>query len=300
MILKIYGLLSYDAVNVGLQDLAMGVDFLKDNAKASNIPLISANIIDKKNKKTLFQPYIIKEIAGAKFGIFGLTSDSRIRKYFKNNINNIEILPPMDTAKKIVKELKAKGINVIIALSNLGYGNDIKLAKNVSGINFIVESWSYLRLNYPRKVDKSFILSPHFKGQYIGKLSIFLKSGAYNFYNPQQEKVLKVRIKGYEAQMKYYRRLAKGMDPAEYFKNDKKRLWSINKLKKLIEDTKKELEEHTMAKKRGDVSIIHNELFAMQLSLSEDKEIKKIIKRLNPKIEALLPPKEKKGKERRR
>ncbi|MBW1973207.1 MAG: hypothetical protein JRI44_10320, partial [Deltaproteobacteria bacterium] len=53
-------------------------------------------------------------------------------------------------------------------------------------------------------------------------------------------------------------------------------------------------------KKRGDVSIIHNELFAMQLSLPEDKEIKKIIKRLNPKIEALLPPKEKKGKERRR
>ena len=71
-ILKLYGKMGYDAVNIGDTDLVLGLEYLSTLQKHSPVPFLSANLKDKKTGKTLFKPYLVKEIHGLKVGIIGL------------------------------------------------------------------------------------------------------------------------------------------------------------------------------------------------------------------------------------
>lgn len=53
--------MSVDAVNVGLPDLAGGLEYLTDLATSASIPFVSANIVGG-NGKPVFQPYRTKEL----------------------------------------------------------------------------------------------------------------------------------------------------------------------------------------------------------------------------------------------
>ncbi len=46
-ILKLYGKMGYDAIDVGDTDLALGLEYLKTLQKRSPVPLLSANLKDK-------------------------------------------------------------------------------------------------------------------------------------------------------------------------------------------------------------------------------------------------------------
>jgi len=75
LISQIYGRIGCDAVNVGEQDLVLGVDFLRELENTSSLPFTSANLTDAKDRP-LFKPYILKKIAGKTIGIFGVIGDT--------------------------------------------------------------------------------------------------------------------------------------------------------------------------------------------------------------------------------
>ncbi len=76
LLIQSYNDMGYDAVNVGEKDLIMGLTFLSDLTQKAKFPFLSANLLDKKTEKAIFKPYVIKEIAGLKIGIFGLLDDT--------------------------------------------------------------------------------------------------------------------------------------------------------------------------------------------------------------------------------
>jgi hypothetical protein len=67
--------LNIDAVNVGQRDLRYGLQFLVQRAKYDHLPMVSANLLDKKSRKPIFQPYLIKKVGNVKVGVLGLMSD---------------------------------------------------------------------------------------------------------------------------------------------------------------------------------------------------------------------------------
>ena len=73
-ILKGYGKISCDAINVGHHELSAGLDFLLESARKSTIPFISANLRDADTYKLLFEPYLLIERQGLTIGVVGLTS----------------------------------------------------------------------------------------------------------------------------------------------------------------------------------------------------------------------------------
>ncbi|MCK5553142.1 MAG: hypothetical protein KAJ09_08365, partial [Deltaproteobacteria bacterium] len=74
VLVRAYEEIGYSAVNVGEKDLTLGLGFLNEVAKRAEFPFISANLVDRKNRKTLFKPCVTEEIAGIKVGIIGLMS----------------------------------------------------------------------------------------------------------------------------------------------------------------------------------------------------------------------------------
>ncbi len=57
--LRAMGAMGFDAVNVGYTDLGAGVKTLQETAKAANVPLISANVVDPSGK-LVFEPYRVE------------------------------------------------------------------------------------------------------------------------------------------------------------------------------------------------------------------------------------------------
>ena len=73
-ILKGYGKIGCDAINVGHYELSAGLEFLLESARRSTTPFISANLRDADTYKLLFEPYLLIQRQGLTIGVVGLTN----------------------------------------------------------------------------------------------------------------------------------------------------------------------------------------------------------------------------------
>ncbi|MEK9148810.1 MAG: hypothetical protein AAB267_02045, partial [Candidatus Desantisbacteria bacterium] len=126
VIAEAYKKIGIDALNVGELDLALGINYLLGKKKGIDLPFVSSNIIYADNEKTVFPPFIIREIKGLKIAIFGLIPV--VSSAETGDAKDIRILPPAETARKMVERLRKKA-DIVILLSNLGQGEDEKLAR---------------------------------------------------------------------------------------------------------------------------------------------------------------------------
>ena len=92
--------------------------------------------------KTL--PYVVKEVAGQKVGIVGIITPEV--KVISNVGPNLGFAPASQTARRVIAQLQARGVDKIILLTHQGYDEDLALAKEVAGIDVIVGGHSHTLL----------------------------------------------------------------------------------------------------------------------------------------------------------
>ncbi len=135
---KAMNLLDYDAGNIGNHEFNYGLDFLQTSLKGSKFPYVNANVYvddkdqDPNNDKNYFTPYQIlertfKDEAGndvkLKVGVIGFVPP-QIMIWDKNNLSGKVIAKDnVETAKKYVPEMKAKGADIIVAIPHSGLGS---------------------------------------------------------------------------------------------------------------------------------------------------------------------------------
>src|SRR5688500_16460920 len=71
-LLEIMALRGYNARAVGERELGYGYDAFKALAAKSNVPILSANLIDKKTGKPAFKTSVVVKKGGTRVGIFAL------------------------------------------------------------------------------------------------------------------------------------------------------------------------------------------------------------------------------------
>jgi len=132
---KAMNLLNYDAANLGNHEFNYGLDFLKRTINGANFPYVSANTFhddgddDTANDKPYFTPYIILDRTvidtngkslTIKVGVIGFLPP-QITQWDKANLDGkIVTHDIVDTARKYVPEMKAKGADLVIAVPHSG------------------------------------------------------------------------------------------------------------------------------------------------------------------------------------
>lgn len=132
---KAMNLLDYDAANIGNHEFNYGLDFLMKSLNGANFPYVVANVYfddgddDATNDQNYFQPYIIKdkEVVDSegnkqtiKIGYIGFTPP-QIMTWDKANLTGKVISKDIvETARKFVPEMKAKGADVVVAIPHSG------------------------------------------------------------------------------------------------------------------------------------------------------------------------------------
>ena len=129
----------FDLFTLGNHEFDDGNKVLKSFLDELKIPVVSANVVPDKGSilEGKWIPYIIKKIGGQDVALVGLDVVGKTVRSSSPG-PDIKFLDEVETAKKVVEELQAKGINKIIFISHAGYEKNLEIAEKVSGIDVII------------------------------------------------------------------------------------------------------------------------------------------------------------------
>jgi 5'-nucleotidase / UDP-sugar diphosphatase len=139
-------MLGVDAFALGNHEFDRGAEPIPGWIARSKFPWLSANIDFSAEPAIapLVRPYLIKEINGDKVAIIGVTTETTPQT--TTDAGKAVFNDAIESARRQVDILTARGINKIILLSHLGYIQDKALASKLAGIDIIVGGHSHTLL----------------------------------------------------------------------------------------------------------------------------------------------------------
>lgn len=119
--------LNYDAMAVGNHEYNFGLKVLEKARREANFPWLSANTYDKATGKTHYKPYIIKEVAGVRVGILGLTTPGVPTWDNPVNYAGLEFHEPVSEARKWVPVMRnEEKADLVVVAMHMGLGEDLR------------------------------------------------------------------------------------------------------------------------------------------------------------------------------
>lgn len=208
-----YNYMGYDAVTVGNHEFDKPISVLLGQMKNADFPFIISNI--EMNGKPFGQEFLIKEINGVKIGLFGLTTvyTESLSVY----ANEVAFKSEVETARRMVKLLKERKADIIIALAHLGFTEmtpefmtSRKLVAQVAGIDILVDGHSHSYMDKPEQVNNTWIVTANQSGHYVGEGKLEVKNGRLTGFSWKP-----VLIKGFAPDTTLSRILKPFVDAAE-------------------------------------------------------------------------------------
>lgn len=130
--------LGYAAMNLGMNELVLGADKLKDIRSKISIPMIASNLIVRKDGLPIAERYVIKKIGNITIGILGVVPVEifNINSGY-GHADDFLITDPEIELKKLVPEIRNK-VDFLILLSQCGNKGTETLIDNVGGIDLAI------------------------------------------------------------------------------------------------------------------------------------------------------------------
>lgn len=174
--LKAMKAMRYDALTIGADELNFSKEFLFDNIKSFGLDFLSCNM-----ESPGARPYLVKTIGNVKIGIIGVTTPFAGQK-----AAGIKFIPVKQAVAGALEDLKKKGVDLVILLSNLGENEDRGLLNEVKGIDIIIDGHTADNKQPYSKVGATLIIRPAWQGKKLGKLSLSVKEGKISDYKVEE------------------------------------------------------------------------------------------------------------------
>ena len=177
-IIKGYGQIGCDAINVGHYELANGLPFLLDIIQSTSIPFISANLKDATTGELLFEPYIILRRSDLKIGIIGLTDLA------SDSIPELVVDDYIVAGQEFISKIKKK-VDVVVMLVNSDRSTYKDLPTHFSDADLIYTSGSssLTRSMMRQLVDGPYLYSSGREGRYLNVTELNIKNKSYPVTN---------------------------------------------------------------------------------------------------------------------
>jgi 2',3'-cyclic-nucleotide 2'-phosphodiesterase/3'-nucleotidase len=119
--------LNYDAMTVGNHEYNFGLKVLEKARSEAKFPWLSANTYDTATQKPHYKPYIVKEVAGVKIGVLGLTTPGIPNWDNPPNYAGLEFHEPVAEARKWVPILRdQEKVDVVVIAMHMGLEEDLR------------------------------------------------------------------------------------------------------------------------------------------------------------------------------
>ncbi len=189
----LFNMAGYDIRILGNHEFDNGMEELARQYKKVKGARLSANYdFSGTELDGVFEPYIIKKVAGKKIGFIGLNVNPESLIVAKNYAG-MKYLPSIETANRLAEYLKKdKKCDLVVVVSHIGYSSDVNeptdvdLARSSKDIDLIIGGHSHTLIDpsdsgsrYPSVIlnaeQKPVVVAQTGKyGRYIGKTEIDL------------------------------------------------------------------------------------------------------------------------------
>ena len=168
----------YDAMAPGNHEFDWGTDNLKQLQGIANFPLLAANILDTIGGEVTFQANAIFETTiGLKVGVFGLTTPETATKAHPDKVRGVDFPQGEDLykiAQAQVDELKAAGVDLVVALVHLGVdpesapNRSSDVLEQVKGIDLMIDGHSHTAFEKGEQAGDTMLVSTGEYGRSLG------------------------------------------------------------------------------------------------------------------------------------
>lgn len=122
--------LKYDAWIVGNHEFDWGIEPFQQALQRSTMPVLAANTLlegkpagefsDPKHPFAKIQPFILKEVAGIKIAIIGVTTPGMLFWFRPEFARGIEFQYPVEPVRRAIAKAKNEGANAIVLTGHMG------------------------------------------------------------------------------------------------------------------------------------------------------------------------------------
>lgn len=206
---KVLNEMNYDIFVLGNHEFNFGMTALDEILKDIKAKKLTANFYYKDGKRYI-EPTTIIEKDGVKLGIIGLTTPMSAKfEEDTGHLKNMKFTSPSEEAKAQVADLKAKGVDAIIAIVHMGIDNENNipdtgvrdLVNNVDGIDVIIAG--HMHKDVPSEtIKETLITEPHRYGTVISEVDLTFDIDDKNHVKLVKKESKTVPVKELEADEK--------------------------------------------------------------------------------------------------
>ena len=170
--------LKYDAVAVGETELAQ-LDLLQQLMEKSPLPVIATNVEVRRNGvfEPLGVPWHISTIDGVKVGFLSLISETEASTAALGNMApEVRILPPAETAVRVVRELR-KQVDLVVLLAHVDNKTMEEYASAMPDVDVVVGGHVTIKDEGPVAVGTGVVNRSGTRGQNVCSTRMILSPG---------------------------------------------------------------------------------------------------------------------------
>ncbi len=167
-------------------EFAYGPSVYKNRASELNFPVLAINVFDKKTKKLIFPPYVIKDIGDLKVGLIGIASNIIDKTMPPSFSEGVRFTLGKDELPGVIKKLRTdEQVDLIILISHLGFPQDMKLMSEVPGVDLCLSGHTHNRTVQPVKQGDTLVMQSGCHGSFLGRIDLEVANGKITGYEHQ-------------------------------------------------------------------------------------------------------------------
>ena len=187
--------LNYDAMTVGNHEYNFGLKVLEKARQEAKFPWLSANTYETNSGQTHYKPYLIRDVAGVKIGILGLTTPGIPNWDNPPNYAGLEFHNPIPEARKWVNALRSQEkVDVVVVAMHMGLGEDLRtgelspgqvpheneaiaIAQQVPGIDVILMGHTHREVS-SLSINGVLITQANAWGRHLARADLYLQKSS--------------------------------------------------------------------------------------------------------------------------
>ncbi len=185
---RIMNKMGYDAMTPGNVDFLFSKDVFLKNVKACDFPVIAANMSDMDSDDLILKPYVIKKAGRVKVGIIGLTYQWTAKTGDRSLTQDWSFGIREKETESLARALRRDhGCEVVVVISHMGKGADMKFASRVRGIDAILGGHTHDLIERPVEIINpekrtTLVCQAGSHGKNLGCLDLFVRGGKVSGY----------------------------------------------------------------------------------------------------------------------
>ncbi|RJR30881.1 MAG: hypothetical protein C4574_01745 [Candidatus Latescibacterota bacterium] len=175
-------LLGYDAAGVGESELRIGLDELRSRAGPHAPPLVAANLLDRRTRERALPGEIVKEFSGVRtasgargrlrVGVFAVVFPPPWHRGLADGSSRYAAIDPKLAALESAARLRADGCHVVVAISHLGWEESVALAREVPGIDVVLNGHRTGRTMRFERAGRTAVVETGAKEQFFTEVTV--------------------------------------------------------------------------------------------------------------------------------